>query len=497
MKKNKLILVLLLFVLFFSFVPQKSVSAQQAFAQTCPPNAKVSTLLNQITQASVEKWLRNFSGADPVMINSVERTILTRHSSMLFTGNTTALAYDYLQQELEAMGYINGVHITDHSFNGTKSQADESLFGIFPDWPEVIEVLPNGPESKSTWKNKIVTIPGSGPNKDEIVIISAHLDSRAQTNHTIAPGAEDNGSGVAALMEAARLFKNTKFDRTIKIIFFTGEEQGLYGSKAYVRDHPAEMSKIVGVFNLDMFGYDDDHDMCVELHVGTKAVSQVPGKCFTDVNENYNLGLKVEYIDFEDMEASDHAPFWNVKPNPVGAIELLENFDPHSNLPICEGREDQNPHYHKSTDTIDKMWMPATVAGVKAGVGAAASLAGTELVCLPAPIVIGRAKVDTIELTWKHINNAASYKVFRGTKTCGGEFTEIAEVTNTSYDDISIDFDRNYFYKVQAIGEDGFCVSEMSNCVVVKVKNPGPTPTPSPEPDFDHFINLPLITVIR
>ena len=495
MKKNKLILVLLLFVLIFSFVPQISVSAQEAFAQTCPPNATVSNLLNQITQASVEKWLRNFSGADPVMINGVERTILTRHSSMLFTGNTTALAYDYLQQELEAMGYVNGVHITDHSFNGYKSQADDSLFGIFPDWPEVIEVLPNGPESKAVWKNKIVTLPGSGPNKDEIVIISAHLDSRAQNdNHTIAPGAEDNGSGVAALMEAARLFKNTKFDRTVKIIFFTGEEQGLYGSKAYVADHPADISKTVAVFNLDMFGYDNDQDMCMELHVGTMAASQVPGKCFTDVNGNYNLGLKLEYIDFEDMRSSDHDPFWR---KGIGAIELLENFDPHSEVDICNHREDQNPDYHKPTDTIDKMWMPATVAGVKAGVGAAASLAGPTVVCLPAPVITGKAKTNSIELSWKSIEDAIAYKVFRGTKTCGGEVLEIAEVMNTSYEDFNIDYDRNYFYKVQAIGEDGFCVSEMSNCVVVKVKQPGPTPTPSPEPDFDYFINLPLITVVR
>lgn len=380
MEKNKPILVLLFFVLIFSFAPQ-SVSAQQAFAQTCPPNEKVSMLLNQIDQASVEKWLRNFSGADPVMINGVERTILTRHSSMLFTGNPTALAYDYLQQELEAMGYIYGVHITDHSFIGSTAQADDSLFGIFPDWPEVKDVLPNGPESKSTWKNKIVTLPGSGPNKDEIVIISAHLDSRADTNHTIAPGAEDNGSGVAALMEAARLFKNTKFDRTIKIIFFTGEEQGLYGSKAYVLDHSAEMSKIIAVFNLDMFGYDNDQDMCMELHVGTMPVSQVPGKCFTDVNDNYNLGLNLEYINFTDMRSSDHAPFWE---KGIGAIELLENFFLHSNPSICGGRQDKNPHYHQPTDTIDKMWMPATVAGVKAGVGAAASLAGP--LPLPEPI---------------------------------------------------------------------------------------------------------------
>jgi len=174
-------------------------------------------------------------------------------------------------------------------------------------------------------------------------------------------------------MEAARLFKNVKFDRTVKIIFFTGEEQGLIGSKAYVLDHPADISKIEAVFNLDMFGYDDDQDMCMELHVGTMPASQVPGRCFTDVNENYNLGLKLEYIDFTNMGSSDHAPFWG---KGIGAIELLENFDNHRNLTICGGERDRNPNYHQTTDTIDKMWMPATVAGVKAGVGAAASLAG-------------------------------------------------------------------------------------------------------------------------
>ena len=112
-----------------------------------------------------------------------------------------------------------------------------------------------------TWDGKTIWTNSLYLYKDKIVIISAHLDSRAANDHSIAPGAEDNGSGVAALMEAARLFKNVKFDRTIKIIFFTGEEQGLIGSKAYVAAYPADISKTVAVFNLDMFGYDYDQDM--------------------------------------------------------------------------------------------------------------------------------------------------------------------------------------------------------------------------------------------
>jgi len=90
-------------------------------------------------------------------------------------------------------------------------------------------------------------------------------------------------------MEAARLFRFYKFDRTIKLIFFTGEEQGLWGSEAYVSDHPAEMDSIIGVVNLDMFGYDNDKDMCIELHVGTRTDSNMVGTCFTAVNSNTRL----------------------------------------------------------------------------------------------------------------------------------------------------------------------------------------------------------------
>ncbi len=97
--------------------------------------------------------------------------------------------------------------------------------------------------------------------------MTAHLDSTSNKPQTEAPGAEDNASGVSALMEAARLFRYYKFDRTIKIIFFTGEEQGLHGSFAYTEDFRHESDNMLGVVNLDMFGYDADRDYCMELHV--------------------------------------------------------------------------------------------------------------------------------------------------------------------------------------------------------------------------------------
>jgi hypothetical protein len=81
--------------------------------------------------------------------------------------------------------------------------------------------------------NTVAEIPGSDL-KDEVVMVGAHLDSW----HT-ATGATDNGAGVAVMMEAVRILKalNIQPRRTIRIALWSGEEQGLFGSRAYVKEH--------------------------------------------------------------------------------------------------------------------------------------------------------------------------------------------------------------------------------------------------------------------
>ncbi len=104
--------------------------------------------------------------------------------------------------------------------------------------------------------NIVAEIPGSG-KKDEIVMIGGHFDSW----HT-GTGATDNGAGSAVMMEAMRVLKtlNLKLDRTVRIALWSGEEEGLLGSKAYVKEHfgdPETMhtteahAKLSGYFNLD------------------------------------------------------------------------------------------------------------------------------------------------------------------------------------------------------------------------------------------------------
>jgi Zn-dependent M28 family amino/carboxypeptidase len=102
----------------------------------------------------------------------------------------------------------------------------------------------------------IAEIPG-GARRDEVVMVGAHFDSW----HS-ATGTTDNGAGSAVMIEAMRILKatNLKLDRTVRIALWGGEEQGLLGSKAYVKAHfadpatmttGAEHAKLSGYFNLD------------------------------------------------------------------------------------------------------------------------------------------------------------------------------------------------------------------------------------------------------
>ena len=104
--------------------------------------------------------------------------------------------------------------------------------------------------------NIIGEIPG-GDRKDEVVMVGAHFDSWHSGT-----GATDNGAGSAVMIEVVRILKalNLKLDRTVRIGLWGGEEQGLFGSRAYVKEHfadpktmqvTAEFGKLSGYFNLD------------------------------------------------------------------------------------------------------------------------------------------------------------------------------------------------------------------------------------------------------
>jgi carboxypeptidase Q len=105
--------------------------------------------------------------------------------------------------------------------------------------------------------NIVGDIPGVGAKKDEIVMLGGHFDSWHGGT-----GATDNAAGSSVAMEAVRILKalNMKMDRTVRVALWGGEEEGLLGSKAYIKEHfadpevmklTADHAKLAGYFNLD------------------------------------------------------------------------------------------------------------------------------------------------------------------------------------------------------------------------------------------------------
>src|SRR5262249_33031447 len=101
----------------------------------------------------------------------------------------------------------------------------------------------------------IAEIPGTGQYKDEIVVIGAHEDSiNIDPGKTRAPGADDDASGVAALLEIHRTLLANGYQpaRTIHFITYAAEEVGLYGSQAIAQSYKRAKKKVVGVVQFDM-----------------------------------------------------------------------------------------------------------------------------------------------------------------------------------------------------------------------------------------------------
>lgn len=106
-------------------------------------------------------------------------------------------------------------------------------------------------------KNVVATLKGTDPADDRIIIMSAHLDSRAAADNDAtgyAPGANDDASGVAAIIELVRIMSEKKFPATIVFMAVSGEEHGLYGARSMAEKAKQEKWNIVAMLNNDMIG---------------------------------------------------------------------------------------------------------------------------------------------------------------------------------------------------------------------------------------------------
>jgi hypothetical protein len=180
----------------------------------------------------------------------------------------------------------------------------------------------------------------SGVEKaDEIVIIGGHIDS-----WDLGTGATDNGTGIMAVLEAARALKavGAKPRRTIRFVLFSGEEEGLHGSRAYVKAHQKEMPRISGVLIHDM-GTGRVKSIGLQGRYDLREVME-------KVVEPFKEAANLDELSMRNMSGTDHLSFL---PYGVPAFAVVQD------------EAEYRKTHHTESDTFDKVYADEINQGAK------------------------------------------------------------------------------------------------------------------------------------
>ena len=114
--------------------------------------------------------------------------------------------------------------------------------------------LPTYQKGGRSWPNVVATLEGK-ERREEVVLVIAHLDSTASDAPFLAPGADDDASGVAVLLDVARQLRGRPLARTVQFVAFSNEEEEAAGSRAFARAARLSGTRIAAVVNFDVLGY--------------------------------------------------------------------------------------------------------------------------------------------------------------------------------------------------------------------------------------------------
>lgn len=203
--------------------------------------------------------------------------------------------------------YKNRYYTTSGGVNGSNwiLQKWQSLISTRDDMSVTQFTHPNWPQ-----KSVILTMPGTD-NGSEVVVIGAHLDSinlSGNSEISIAPGADDDASGVASMTEAIRALVAYDFKprRTIKFIAYAAEEVGLRGSAEIAADFKAKNANVVGVMQLDMTNFKGAAN---DIYLFTDYTDGLQNTFIENLLKTYQPNLTIGH-DVCNYACSDHASWY-------------------------------------------------------------------------------------------------------------------------------------------------------------------------------------------
>ncbi len=325
--------------------------------------------------------------------------------------------------------------------------------------------------------NVMATLKGTDANDKRIFLISGHLDSRATDvmNRTIdAPGANDDGSGVAAVMECARVMSKKSFPATIIFIAVSGEEQGLLGSGYLANKAKKEGWNIEAMLNNDIMGSNNSNETNIIDNTRVRVFSEgLPafeldknaanirslglendGKArqlaryVKETGERYidNLQVVLVYRNDRFLRGGDHTPFVANGYTAVRITEMNENYErQHQDV-----RTEKGIRYGDLLEFMDFEYLRKNTALNLANL---ANLAKS-------PQLPQEVKVDVKNLT----NSTFLYWKAPATGKAKGYYVMMRETTSPSWqkkifttqNEMRLPYSKdNYFFAVQSVSEDG------------------------------------------
>jgi len=300
-------------------------------------NPLVATMISNVSQTELESVVEDLSGVTSPIIGGSPYTILTRDSD---SDEPIDMAEQYVYETLQTYG-LDSVYYQNYPGSG--------------------KVDPG--------RNVIGEITGD-TSPDEIVIIGSHLDDQPW-GEPVAPGADDDASGVSAVLYLARTFAGKSFTRTIRFIAFGSEENApwtsnRYGSGYYADQAEAAGENIVAMIEADALAWNGSSRLprIVEMH--TRMTNKAPAAelalvdMWEDVIATYEIAdIKPTEFNYS-MKYSDHGAFWAFY-REVPAVLLIE-----------QEWDEWNPYWHTVNDTIDTFNWPYYVQVTRSLVGLAA-----------------------------------------------------------------------------------------------------------------------------
>jgi len=325
--------------------------------------------------------------------------------------------------------------------------------------------------------NVIARLAGTNPNDPRIIVVSGHLDSRnkdVMDAAGAAPGANDDGSGVALVIELARILAGTEFPATLLFVAFTGEEQGLKGATYLADKAKAESWKIEAVLNNDIVGNSSSSETNISNNTVMRVFSEtIPlaedergaalrrsinsdndspsrqlARYIKELGERYvdQMEVKLIYRNDRFLRGGDQTPFMRNGFTAVRMSEMNENFlYQHENVRVENGIQ-----YGDLPEFMDFEYLRKVAA---VNLAAAASLG--QSAGMPQEVKIDvRGLSNSSTLTWKapiHGNPKGYYVLMRETSSSMWEKKFYTEATQ-----LKLPYSKdNYFFAVQSVSEHG------------------------------------------